>query len=247
MLAFRAVVVVAVAAVAPLTLAACSEDATGPTTVAVAGSQPPSTDGTVPSTSGTEPGASPVTDTPTTPSTAAGDESSAAAAAAAQAAIDLGDDLDGCPFDPAGVVAAVRGVLTLAPDFDGQIEENGQVFYGGDVDITYCHVRPQEGAYNATTGVVDMRVDVHPGIADVATYLDEEWAEELEDVVPQSAAGGTLTVGCFAEYRCLAMWQGADLFIALMVEAADTVAAEETAAALVAIIPVVTEDLVNGR
>ena len=215
---------------ATLLLAACSDDAEE------SGNQ----------SATTLPASTPASTVPATlpPTTAAAPTLDlGAAAAAAQAAIDLGDGLGDCPWDPAAVAAAVRPVAPLVPEFDGPIENNGQVFSGGEVDITYCEILPDSGDTAAADGIEEFRVDVHPGTADLQQYLDEEWGGDAADAASSELFGGTVSSWCLEDDRCIAAWQGDGLFVALVTRGVATATAADAVAALEAALPVVVGGL----
>jgi hypothetical protein len=167
----------------------------------------------------------------------------AGAAAGAQAAIDQGDNLGDCPFDQQAVVDAIRDVVPLVPEFTSLGLTNGQVFYGGEVDITYCGIDPEQST-SAADGIEELRIDVHPGEADLQTYLDEEWGGDAADASPSSnLLGGTVRSWCLEDDQCIAAWQGDGLFVALVVEGVETASAADAAAALKAALPVVVAEL----
>lgn len=167
----------------------------------------------------------------------------AGAAAGAQQAIDLGDDLGDCPWDPAAVAAAVVPVASLVAEFSGPIENNGQVFSGGEVDIAYCEILPDSGQTAATDGIEEFRIDVHPGTADLQQYLDEEWPGDAADASTSALLGGTVSFWCLDADRCIAAWQGDGLFVGLVVQGVVTASADDAVAALGAALPVVVAGL----
>jgi hypothetical protein len=165
----------------------------------------------------------------------------AAAATGAQQAIDLGDDLGTCPWDQPGVVAAVGAVVDLVPEAADFDDNYGQVFSGGEVDITYCEFWVSS---SAATGIREFRVDVHPGTADLQTYLDEEWGGDAAEAATTSKlAGGTVRSWCLADDQCIAAWQGDGLFVALVISSVATATAEDAVTAVTAALPVVVTGL----
>jgi hypothetical protein len=166
----------------------------------------------------------------------------AGAAAGAQAAIDQGDSLGDCPWGQQLILDALSGVVPLVPEFatDPGID-NGQVFSGGEVDITYCEIYTST---SATDGIEELRIDVHPGEADLQTYLDEEWGGDAADASSSSnLLGGTLRSWCLDDDSCLAVWQGDGLFVGLVVHGVATATAADAADALEAALPVVVAEL----
>ena len=138
------------------------------------------------------------------------------AIAAVEAALAEGDSLGDCPYGPtADLVAALPDRLPLAEGYALGVEENGQVFYGGDVDIVYCEIETDDGS----GGPIDrIRVDV-AALDDVelATYLPEEFTND--DVATHFAGqwfGGEMETGCWEDTNivCGAFWQGDGIFIA---------------------------------
>jgi len=182
--------------------------------------------------------------------TACGDDDSSggasldldAAAAGAQRAIDQGDSLGDCPWDQQATIDAVGAVVTLVPEFADPGIENGQVFRGGEVDITYCEIY-HGGETSATEGIDEMRIDVHPGTADLLQYLDEEWGGDAEGATSSDLSGGEVTSWCPDDDMCIAAWQGDGLFVALIVYGASTATAADAATALEAALPVVVSGL----
>ena len=167
----------------------------------------------------------------------------AGAAAGAQRAIDQGDMLGDCPFDQQAVVDAIRDLVPLVPEFTSLGLTNGQVFYGGEVDITYCGIDPAQST-TATDGIEELRIDVHPGVADLQQYLDEEWGGDTADASPATdLLGGALRSWCLEDDQCIAAWQGDGLFVALVVEGVATATASDAAAALEAALPIVIAEL----
>lgn len=164
----------------------------------------------------------------------------AAAATAAQAAIDLGDGLPACPWDMGQVITAVADVAPLVPELADDVDNYGQVFRGGEVDITYCE---EYASSDATTGIDEFRIDVHPGTADLPTYLDEEFGAEVQPMAPTEVHGGELRSWCLEEQRCLAVWQGDGLFVALVTVTIDAGVAADAAVALTVALPLVVDGL----
>lgn len=164
----------------------------------------------------------------------------AAAATGAQRAIDLGDDLGTCPWDQPAVAAAVGAVVELVPEAAGFDDNYGQVFRGGEVDITYCEFWVSS---SAASGIEEFRVDAHPGTADLQTYLDEEWGGEPDEAATSDLSGGTVRSWCLQENQCLAAWQGDGLFVALMVRGETSASADDAVAALKAALPIVVSGL----
>jgi hypothetical protein len=174
-----------------------------------------------------------------------GDLATAAAAEAAQAAIGEGDDLGECPFGPiADLAAALPEDLPLADGFDETGTDDGQVFSGGEVDITYCEVYPSSFA----EGPIDeIRVDAAPeGDVDVDQYLDEEWTSPSSADVSEADgfAGGDVQVACWdSPQHCVAMWQGEDLFVAVAISGEEDADPDDASAAAAALVPLVVERL----
>jgi len=167
----------------------------------------------------------------------------AGAAAGAQRAIDEGDALGDCPWSQQAIVDAISDVVPLVPEFASLGIDNGQVFSGGDVDITYCEIYTDEST-TATDGIEELRIDVHPGSADLQQYLDEEWGGDAGDAGSSTGLlGGTLKSWCIDDDRCIAAWQGDGLFVGLVVHGVATVTADDAAAALEAALPVVVAGL----
>lgn len=198
-------------------------------------------------TSGASPPQTPAATTATTTSVVTGALPLAAAAAAAQVAIDSGDDLYDCPFGPVdGIIAAVPSNIRLSPAFAQGVADEGQVFSGGDADITYCDLVPAD--YSSDGVVSSVRIDVAPGAPDLGTYLDEEFGADVSDVRPDASfLGGTVQVGCltYPQDMCLAVWQGADLFVALMLRGDGPFVTSEASATLHAVLPAVVTNLAS--
>ncbi|MDP2290543.1 MAG: hypothetical protein Q8M22_05100 [Actinomycetota bacterium] len=162
------------------------------------------------------------------------------AAAGAQRAIDQGDSLGDCPWGQQAIIDAVGAVVTLVPEFADPGIDNGQVFSGGDVDIVYCEIY-HSGETAATEGIDEMRIDVHPGTADLQQYLDEEWGGDADGANSSDLSGGTVTSWCPDDDQCIAAWQGDGLFVALVAYGVTTAADATTA--LEAALPVVVGGL----
>ena len=181
------------------------------------------------------------------------DESSVAAdgpltgaAAVAQEIIDAGVDPASCPVDIGYISAIMSKSVPLSSVFNGSIRDEGQLFTDGDVDLVYCWVRVDNGGTEANPGeLVDMRIDVHPGTADVETYLDEQWGP-ISDLTSETVDGATITSGCVDDTTCVAMWQDTDLFIALMIAARSGATADVAVTGLEITAPLVVDNLVNG-
>ena len=164
----------------------------------------------------------------------------AGAAAAAQAAIDLGDGLGSCPWDMAEVLAVIAGVAPLVPELAEDVDNYGQVFRGGEADITYCE---EYASSDATTGIDEVRVDVHPGTADLQTYLDEEFGADAGADVSTEVYGGRLVAWCLEEDRCIAVWRGDGLMVALVTDSKDQGEAADAAVGLTVALPLVVDAL----
>lgn len=166
----------------------------------------------------------------------------AGAATAAQKAIDEGDSLGDCPWDQQAVVTAVAGVVALVPELSSPGTSDGQVFSGGDVDIAYCDIYP--GSRSASSeGITELRVDVHPGTADLPQYIDEEWGGTADAATSANLLGGTVKSWCIADDQCIAAWQGDGLFVALVTFGVTTTTAADAVAALGAALPIVVAQL----
>lgn len=165
----------------------------------------------------------------------------AGAAAGAQRAIDQGDGLGNCPWDQQAVVAAVGAVVELVPEFAGFDDDYGQVFSGGEVDITYCDF--WVGSPSTPTGIEEFRIDAHPGTADLQQYLDEEWGGEPDEATTSDLSGGTVRAWCLEENQCIAAWQGDGLFVALVIHGVATATADDAVTALKAALPIVVSGL----
>lgn len=182
--------------------------------------------------------------------TACGDDSSSGgasldlggAASGAQRAIDQGDSLGDCPWDQQAIIDAVGAVVTLVPEFADPGIDNGQVFSGGEVDITYCEIY-HSGETAASEGIDELRIDVHPGAADLQQYLDEEWGGDADGAASSGLLGGTITSWCPDDDQCIAAWQGDGLFVALVVYGVATASAADATTALEAALPVVVGGL----
>lgn len=165
------------------------------------------------------------------------------AAVGAQQAIDQGDALGGCPWIQQAALAAIRLAIEVGPDASDVDMTVGQVFRGGEVDITYCE--SVVGPPSTPTGLEGFRIDVHPGTADLQQYLDEEWGVEPDEPTTGSLLGGTVMSWCFDEDRCIAAWQGDGLFVALVTDAAARASEDDAVAALTAALPIVVVGLVS--
>lgn len=163
------------------------------------------------------------------------------AAAGAQRAIDEGDSLGDCPWDQQAIIDAVGAVVTLVPEFADPGIDNGQVFSGGEVDITYCEIY-HSGETTATEGIDELRIDVHPGTADLQQYLDEEWGGDADGATSDDFLGGTVKSWCPDNNQCIAAWQGDGLFVGLVAYGASVTTPDATAA-LEAALPVVVGGL----
>jgi hypothetical protein len=176
-----------------------------------------------------------------------GSVDTAAAAGSAQAAIDRGDELGDCPFGPTDdLVAALPDDLPLADGFE-PTDDDGQVFSGGEVDIVYCPVAPED--FNEGP-IEEIRVDVSPsGQVDVDRYLEEEWsgAEDAEVASADGFSGGDVSEACWPGFtgfrQCGVFWQGEDLFVAVVPSGEADVEPEDTTAMAEALVPLVVERL----
>lgn len=166
----------------------------------------------------------------------------AGAAAGAQAAIDQGDDLGDCPFDQRAVIYAIGTAVALVPELSALGTSNGQVFRGGEVDITYCEIYPEDST-SATDGLEGFRIDAHPGMADLQQYLDEELGGDADDATTSSVLGGDVRSWCLDELRCVAAWQGDGLFVVVITHDLAAATAADATAALKAALPVVVAGL----
>jgi hypothetical protein len=148
----------------------------------------------------------------------------AAARAGVEESLTAGDGVGDCPYgSPAALVAALPDSLPLAAAFDVEgVENNGQVFVGGDVDITYCQLTPDAGG----EGPIDeIRVDVSPSSrVDVQTYLDEEFTtDEVSTHDAGTLLGADLRAACWDEFEmCGAFWQSGELFVAVVLRGQQT-------------------------
>jgi glycerophosphoryl diester phosphodiesterase len=168
------------------------------------------------------------------------------AIAGVEAAIAQGDDLGDCPYGPTDdLIAALPERLPLADGFATEdVEDNGQVFVGGDVDIVYCVLTPDAGGAGP---IEEIRVDV-AALPDVelATYLPEEFTS---DDVPTHYAGvlfgGDLETGCWTDTKivCGAFWQGEGIFIATVLLGEADQKKPDAVTAARAIVPLVMERL----
>ena len=162
-----------------------------------------------------------------------GSSGGASAAEAAQAAIDEGDLLGDCPFGPTDdLVAALPDDLPLADGFE-QTDNDGQVFFGGEVDIVYCPITPVDFSEGP---IEEIRVDVSPfGQVDVGQYLEEEWsgAEDADVAASDGFAGGEVSEACWPGFtgfrQCGVFWQGDDLFVAVVPSGEADIEPEDTA------------------
>ncbi len=161
-----------------------------------------------------------------------------AAASAAQRAIDQGDNLRDCPFGPPdSLIGLLPASLPLAPGFATGVEGHGQVFSGGDVDITYCDLVPDP----SEDGPIDeIRVDVSPGTVDLDTYLTEEFTDPADvDVAAEADLdSGSLHSACWDHNKeCGAFWQGDGLFIGITIVGAATVTASDAVTIAETLVP----------
>lgn len=167
------------------------------------------------------------------------------AIAAVEAALAEGDRLGDCPFGPtADLVAALPDRLPLAEGYARGVEENGQVFVGGDVDIVYCEVETDDGS----EGPIDrIRVDVAAmDDVDLATYLDEEFTSDGVSTHPGGRwFGGELETGCWDDSPivCGAFWQGDGIFIATVLFGEDDQKKPDAMTVARALVPLVMERL----
>jgi len=171
-----------------------------------------------------------------------------AAITAAEDAIAQGDDLGVCPFGPIPqILAALPGSLGLPDGLgDDEIDDNGQLFFGGEVDITYCEVFD----VSEVTGPVDeVRIDLAPGSdVDLQVYLDEEFGGSEDDFDRGSELlGGTARSGCIDDGVCMTVWQGDGLFIGTILRGDGPIPADDSLASATAVIPLVIENLAAGR
>ena len=179
-----------------------------------------------------------------------GDDSESSAAEAARAAIDEGDELGDCPFGPTDdLVAALPDDLPLADGFE-RTDNDGQVFFGGEVDIVYCPIFPED--FNDGP-IEEIRVDVSPsGQVDVDQYLEEEWsgAEDAEVNAAEGFDGGDVSEACWPGFngfrQCGVFWQGDDLFVAVVPSGEADVEPEDTMAMAEAMVPLVVERLAQA-
>jgi hypothetical protein len=187
----------------------------------------------------------PTTTGPTTTTEAA--LPAADAAVAAEAAIAEGDDLGDCPFGP------TQDLVDLVPDdvplVDGwtATDDDGQVYSGGDVDITYCALAPE---HHDDGPVDEIRVDVAP-LADVEVrqYLDEEFTSRDVDLdAAGPLGGGDLVVGCWEDgpVRCAAFWQAPELFVAVVPDGEEPGSPDRAEAIARAVIPTVVTRLATA-
>lgn len=169
-----------------------------------------------------------------------------AAASAAQAALMEGDSLGDCPYGPTvDLIAALPESLPLAEGFFGPdgVEDNGQVFIGGDVDIVYCVLRPDDSSEGP---LEEIRLDVAPDSGvDIAQYLDEEFtSDDVELTGGGDLADGTFSTGCWDDSdACGAFWQGEGLFIATVLSGEEAQAESDAATVLEVLVPLVIERL----
>jgi hypothetical protein len=168
------------------------------------------------------------------------------AAAAVDAAVDQGDSLGGCPFgDTGALLAGVDDAVPLNDGFAGGVEDNGQVFSGGEVDITYCGLVPDPFAQG---DIDEVRLDAASGTVDLDTYLTEEWVFDAGDVSIEQAgdlAGGSLRTGCWSDGTdvCGAFWQADGLFVAVVALGDVDVTRDHAEAIARAVIPGAVENL----
>jgi hypothetical protein len=117
------------------------------------------------------------------------------------------------------------------------------VFYGGDVDIVYCSLEPDDGGEGA---IDEIRVDVARGAdVDIAEYLDEEFTDgEVEPTDAGAIGGGTLSTACWDDGdMCGAFWQGDGLFVATVISGEEQQSATDAATISETLVPMVIERL----
>ena len=165
-------------------------------------------------------------------------------------AVILGDSLGRCAFDPLQpVLDAIPASVPLAADLkqSAVASDEGQVFSGGDVDITYCDMSASTDDAGPVNSVrIDIAADAH---VHFDTYLFEEYSGWKDDdfTLQTNVLGGWLRHGCFSngtnDFFCLAAWQGDGLFISTVLNGRAALHPGDEVDTAMAVIPVVAKNL----
>ena len=138
------------------------------------------------------------------------------------------------------MASLLEAIPTAIPgaNVDGIEEDDvaGQVFSGGEADITYCELFTDLGDFE------EIRIDAAPGPLDLTAYLDEEFGLEPDDLGDSARIDGEEAVaGCFDD-ACLAVLAEGDLAVAVRLIGSD-VTAEQALDALEGMRPLVIANL----
>lgn len=153
-----------------------------------------------------------------------------------------------CPYGPTATFSTLLppalGVTTGMRA--GSVDDDGQVFFG-EPAILYCPIRAADAGIDVAE-IDEVRVDVAAEVADVAAYVEQNFASvDADDLVPgPSLFGGEAVSVCHSE-GCTAAWQGGELFVAVTLIDGDAVTstADDASAFLGAVVPLVVERLVE--